>query len=176
MMIDLLIKRLPLPSKATIADVGTGSGALGITAALELHNKQVDLYDIDASALAVAKHNLVLHELNLRIFKRDLLSRSFRSYDVVLANLPYVPNHYRINQAAAMEPKIAIFGGPDGLDIYRRLFKQFQRLEWQPKFILTESLPPQHEILADIAQAGGFKLIKSDDLIQVFTPILQNRA
>lgn len=166
-MIDLLLK-LPLPSDTVIADVGSGSGALGITAALELRNHNVDLYDIDAATLSVARHNQALHELHLHTRKSDLLKRHIRSYDVILANLPYVPDHYKINQAAAMEPKIAIFGGKDGLDIYRRFFTQLHHFSWKPKFVLTESLPPQHSDLAKIAESNGFKPLKSEDFIQVF--------
>lgn len=166
-MIDLL-KELQLPRTSWIADIGTGSGALGITAALELHNHSVDLYDIDASALAVARHNCVLHELHLHCYKRDLLNRPARSYDVLLANLPYVPNKWQINQAAAMEPRLAIFGGRDGLDVYRRLFEQLTKLNWQPQYIFTESLPPQHQKLAEIARKASFKLRQAQDFIQLF--------
>jgi release factor glutamine methyltransferase len=166
-MIELLLN-LSLPNKPVIADVGTGSGALGITTALELHTQQVDLYDIDSGALAVARHNQVLHELHLHTRKTDLLKNCLRPYDVILANLPYVPDHYKINQAAAMEPKIAIFGGKDGLDVYRRFFEQLERFSWKPKFILTESLPPQHKDLEEISKNHGFKLHKSEDFIQIF--------
>jgi release factor glutamine methyltransferase len=166
-MIELLIK-LPLPKKPAIADVGTGSGCLGITAALELHDPNVDLFDIDASALAVARHNQVLHELHLHTRKANLLSRPLRPYDVVLANLPYVPDHYKVNQAAAMEPRIAIFGGKDGLEVYRKFFAQLQHFTWKPKFVLTESLPPQHEKLDDIAKSHGFKAQRSKDFVQIF--------
>ncbi len=169
-MIELLLK-LPISTKAPIADVGAGSGALGITASLELHNPNVDLYDIDASALAIARHNQALHELHLHARKSDLLRRHIRPYDIILANLPYVPDHYKINQAAAMEPKIAIFGGRDGLDIYRRFFAQLQHFGWDSKFVLTESLPPQHKELKEIAQNCGFKLYQSEDFIQIFQPI-----
>lgn len=151
-----------------IADVGTGNGAIGITAALELPDATVDLYDISSGALAVAKHNVHLHELRLRARKMNLLRRPLRPYDIILANLPYVPDKWRINEAAMAEPKIAIFGGPDGLDIYRKLFQQLQRFTWKPKFVLTESLPPQHVNLMKIAADAGFKLHRSDDFIQVF--------
>jgi release factor glutamine methyltransferase len=166
-MIELLLK-LPISTKIKIADVGTGTGALGITAALELHNQYIDLYDIDAGALAVARHNLALHELRLHTRKSDLLRRHIGLYDVILANLPYVPDHYNINQAAAMEPKIAIFGGRDGLDIYRRFFSQIHRFHWKPNYVLTEALPTQHEDLRSIAEDNGFKIFKSEDFIQVF--------
>lgn len=167
-MIDI-IKDLKLPKNAKITDVGTGSGAIGITAALELHNHDVDLYDIDAGALAVAKHNCVLHELHLRVVKRDLLRSTHKHYDVILANLPYVPDHWKINEAAAMEPRIAIFGGIDGLDVYRRFFEQLVHFSWRPKYILTESLPPQHEELAKIAKDTGFAQVTNQDFIQLFS-------
>lgn len=169
-MIELL-KHLKLPAKPAIADVGTGNGAIGITAALEIHGSVVDLYDISAGCVAVAKHNVHLHELHLHVRKMNLLSRPLRPYDVVLANMPYVPDKWQINQAAMAEPKIAIFGGKDGLDVYRKLFAQLARFTWQPAYVLTESLPPQHEKLAEIAASRGFNLRQSDDFIQVFYPL-----
>jgi release factor glutamine methyltransferase len=169
-MIDMLLM-LPLLKNYVYADVGTGSGALGITVTLELGIKEVDLYDIDANALAVAKHNVEFHELRLKAYKRDLLRNYSRPYDVILANLPYVPESYHVNQAAAMEPRIAIFGGKDGLDVYRRLFSQLHRFGWSPKFVLTEAVPPQHMELAEIAAARGFRLVKTDGFIQLFRPI-----
>lgn len=164
-----LLKTLELAPMVSIADVGTGSGCLGISAALELHSANIDLYDIDASALAVAKHNMVLHELRLKAYKRDLLRHSVRAYDIVLANLPYVPDRYKINRSASMEPSIAIFGGKDGLDIYRRLFEQLTKFNWKPKYILTEALPPQHDHLRDIASRAGFELVAADGFVQLFS-------
>lgn len=173
-MIDLLKEVTNSARKQTvaslkIADVGTGTGCLGITAALELPHAKVDLYDIDSSCLAVAKHNCSLHELTLNIRKRDLLNRPLNSYDVVLANLPYVPDHWQINQAAAHEPKLAIFGGKDGLDHYRRLFAQLQNYGWSKVHVFCESLPPQHDNLAKIAASHDFKLVRHQDFIQVFS-------
>jgi release factor glutamine methyltransferase len=169
-MIEMLLK-LKLPSKPAVADVGTGNGAIGITAALEIPGSVVDLYDISSGALAVAKHNTHLHELHLHARKMNLLSRPLRPYEAILANLPYVPDKWQINEAAMAEPKIAIFGGPDGLDVYRKLFRQLQRFTWKPKYVLTEALPPQHQQLMTITAEYGFELQLSDDFIQVFTPI-----
>lgn len=173
-MVELLlglVKTHKLKAKSpAIADVGTGSGAIGITAALEIHGALVDLYDIDSSCLAVARHNALMHELHLHCYKRDLLNRPLRDYDVILANLPYVPNSWKINEAAAMEPRIAIFGGKDGLDLYRRMFAQISKMETRPQYVLTECLPPQHEALQQITETHGYKLLQSQDFIQVFTP------
>jgi release factor glutamine methyltransferase len=169
-MIELLLQ-LKLPDNPAIADIGTGNGAIGITAALEIPDSRVDLYEISSGALAVAKHNVHLHELRLHARKMNLLSRPLRPYDVILANLPYVPDKWQINQAALAEPRIAIFGGSDGLEIYRKLFTQLQRFTWQPAYVLTECLPPQQENLAAIAASHGFGLNHSRDFIQTFTPV-----
>lgn len=166
-MIELLLK-LPVPKQAKMADVGTGSGCLGITAALELPETQVDLFDIDASALAVAKHNAGMYELHLKTHKRDLLRGSRTYYDVVLANLPYIPDHWQLHPSTLREPRIAFRGGKDGLDIYRRMLTQIGGFKKSPHFVLTESLLPQHGELNLIAGSTGYKLRQELDFIQVF--------
>jgi release factor glutamine methyltransferase len=167
-IIDLLKTAFPSASGLMIADVGTGSGCLGITAGLELPGSKVDLYDIDSSALAVAKHNAHIHELHVQAHKRDLLNRPSRSYNVILANLPYVPDGWEINASAMKEPRLALSGGKDGLDLYRRLFKQLQILGWWPLHAFTEAMPSQHKELAVVAKAHGFYLETEQDYIQVF--------
>jgi release factor glutamine methyltransferase len=167
-MIDLL-KMLPgLPKKPRIADVGAGSGALGITAKLELPGARVELLEIDTEALKIAQKNVDKYTINVNVNSSNLLTESRQDNNVLLCNLPYVPDEFKINPAAMREPKVAIFGGPDGLDIYRRLFSQVKNSQNKPLFILCESLPPQHETLAGIAASAGYKLTATDDFIQVF--------
>ncbi len=166
-MIDLL-KNLTVKTPL-VADVGSGCGAIGITAALELPGTLADFYDIGPGTLKVAEKNIQKYSLKAKCYKSDLLEQSTAAYDVILANLPYVPDSHTINQAAMTEPKIAIFGGEDGLDLYRRLFKQIGNLKNKPAYIFTESLPFQHKKLATIAKKAGYHLHKTDDFIQVFT-------
>lgn len=166
-MIELLLK-LPLPTSLHIADVGTGSGALGITAKLELPKARVDLLEIDDVAMEVAKMNVIKFTTDITTTHSDLLAQAPHTYEILLCNLPYVPDGHTINQAAMHEPKIAIFGGPDGLNIYRRLFDQVKVSSVKPLFILTESLPPQHKTLAGIAKAAGYSMRVTDDFIQCF--------
>ena len=154
-----------------LADVGAGSGALGISAKLELPKCEVDLLEIDDKAVKIAKINVDKFTLKLPVIKSDLLAGSSGNYDVLLCNLPYIPDDYRINQAAGQEPAIAIFGGPDGLDLYRRLFKQAAQQAPRPLYILTESLPPQHARLRQIAADSGYTLFSENDFIQVFSCI-----
>jgi len=174
-MIDLL-KTLPLfgsakhqkSTQVCIADIGTGSGALGITAQLELPQTRVELIEIDSKALKIAQINVDKFTLTVPVIKSDLLSAAQTSYDVLLCNLPYVPDNFQINPAAMQEPSMAIFGGPDGLNVYRKLFEQLRQRPRKPLYILTEALPPQHPELAQIAAAAGFRQHHSQDFIQVF--------
>lgn len=172
-MIDLL-RDLPIlkPSSngvsVTIADIGTGSGALGITAKLLFPHARVDLLEIDPAALKIAKSNVIKFTTHINVVKSDLLLQAPGSYDILLCNLPYVPDEFHINPAAMAEPKIAIFGGPDGLDIYRRLFDQIHKLAKKPLYILCESLPPQHNTLSVIAKQAGYQLQAEADFIQLF--------
>jgi len=168
-MIELLLQQTGLPAKPYIADIGTGSGALGITAALELKNASVDLLEIDPAAIEVARMNVIKHTTSISVIKSDLLADAPRNYDVLLCNLPYIPDNFHINEAARREPEIAIFGGGDGLDLYRRLFKQIDILQIKPLLILCESLPPQHELLAAVANASNYHQAQESDFIQLFT-------
>jgi release factor glutamine methyltransferase len=169
MMIDLLLQ-LPAvrDKKYTVADVGTGSGALGITAKLELPNIDVDLLEIDRDAIKITQKNVVNFSTPIQVVHSDLLTAAPRPYDILLCNLPYVPDGFQINPAAMAEPRIAIFGGTDGLDLYRRLFEQIKDLPIKPLFVFTESSPPQHQQLARIAADSGFRLQKTNDFIQLF--------
>lgn len=170
-MIDEL-KSLPdLPNNVYIADVGSGSGALGITTKLELPHARVDLIDIDAKALEVAKINVDKFTLAIDVIQSDLLATTKQHYDILLCNLPYVPDDFHINTAATREPHIAIFGGKDGLDLYRKLFEQLRERAARPLYLLSESLPVQHTALQTLAQSAGHEMTKENDFIQVFKRI-----
>lgn len=169
-MIDMY-KTLDFTATQTVADIGTGSGALGITAALEKPGQTVCLLEIDTAALAVAVQNIKLHNLSVRVLQSDLLSGTNEQFDVLLCNLPYVPDDYDVNAAASHEPAIALYGGADGLEIYRRLFHQLATRPHRPSYVLTESLPVQHEALLEIASEAGFFMSREDDFIQLFQPL-----
>jgi HemK-like putative methylase len=137
-------------------------------AKLELPLIEVDLIDIDKRALKVAKMNVDKFTLNIRILHSDLLAEAPKDYNVLLCNLPYVPDNHKLNQAATHEPRVAIFGGKDGLDLYRELFVQIRERPNKPLYILCENMPDRHELLTDIAKAAGYGLQMSEDFIQVF--------
>ncbi|MGH7195711.1 MAG: N5-glutamine methyltransferase family protein [Candidatus Saccharimonadales bacterium] len=165
-------KSLNLLSKLAIIDIGTGSGALAITAKLEIPTAAVIASDIDGNCLKIASKNAKALAAEIQFYQGDLLEALpallLATCYLLVCNLPYVPEDFQINPAAMREPRQAIFGGQDGLDLYRKLFGQIEKLNHLPQFILAEAMPPQHEKLAAIAQAAGYSLQKTDDFILVF--------
>lgn len=169
-----MFKQLGLPQETTVADIGTGSGALAITAQLERPQVNALAIDIDADCLEVARSNAGMLKAAIRTLKGDLAEplRGLLSYTslVLLCNLPYVPDEHPINAAAAHEPALALFAGQDGLDLYRRLFQQLDGLKIEPKFVLAESLPAQHNALQTLALSHGYCLVRTEGFIQLFAP------
>ena len=171
-----LLKHTAFPLQNTLplrfVDVGSGSGCIGITAALEIPRSEVILRDIDPDTLAVAAANARNLGAKIRLQPADLLEHPPLEYiDAVLANLPYVPDGYDINQAARHEPKLALFAGVDGLDLYRRLWKQIVNHAQQPLYVFTEALAPQQNELTNLAQAAGYRPEAIEGLIQQFKRI-----
>lgn len=172
-IIELLKAHHKETNFSTVVDVGTGSGALAITAALELPSCQVFGLDIDQKCLEIASRNATSHEAKVDLRFGNLLEPLSKDRLVgpiaLLANLPYVPDDYQINQAAKHEPKLALFGGKDGLDLYRAMFDQFKKYSNKSIFVFTESLDFQHDELMNIARAQHYKEIANEGLVQVFS-------
>jgi release factor glutamine methyltransferase len=161
-----LLKKIPLDGTPRIVDIGCGSGCIAVTAALELPSAKVVACDISPEALQVARKNAQQLKAAVQFAEADLLGTQAEHFDVVLANLPYVPTDYPINTAATFEPKLALFAGNDGLDLYRRLFVQLRGSK--AHYVICESLEPQHKPLAAIAKTAGYMLEQTDGLTQLF--------
>ena len=121
------------PDRSTtlrMADIGTGSGAIAITLALELPRSCVLALDISREALGTAHRNAVAHHArNVRFSHSDLLqnAQGEAPFDVIVSNPPYIPLTEKDTlhrQVRNHEPHLALFGGEDGLHIYRSLIPQ----------------------------------------------------
>jgi release factor glutamine methyltransferase len=170
-IIDTL-KTLPLNDISTIIDIGTGSGALAISAKLLYPKSEVIAIDIDQDCLRVAKKNALTLKTDIKFLQGNLLqplSNNLMNDYVLLSNLPYVPDSFPINSSAKLEPKLAIFGGINGLDLYSQLFAQIADLTSKPNHVITESFPNQHPILKSIAERAGYKCLATNDFIQLFS-------
>lgn len=128
-------------------DVGTGSGAIACSIAAEVPQSHVDATDASSAALEIAERNArSLHvaarcALHLGDLARPVAGRT---YDAVVANLPYVPTADvpRLPDPAAFEPLEALDGGADGLDCYRRFLPSAPALLRDGAVLLLEAAPP----------------------------------
>jgi release factor glutamine methyltransferase len=129
-----LVKELPLDpvGKLRIVDIGTGSGCIALAVASELPQAEVHASDVSPEALEIARVNAARFALDLRIrfLKSDLLAAYPRdTFDFVVSNPPYVGELEADKvqkQVREYEPRIAVFSGQEGLDVYRRLIPQAQ--------------------------------------------------
>lgn len=138
-IIDLFLKHAR-HSSLEILELGTGCGNIALTIALELKRRKIDAEitatDISTEALALAKENqaVLVPDTKIEFLKADLFDhpKIQGPYDFILANLPYVPETWKTDPDAQrdvvfFEPDIALFGGANGLNIYREFFKQAPR-------------------------------------------------
>ena len=113
-----------------ILDIGTGSGCIACTIAKRT-NACVLGVDISSDALRVALDNVTLLGINNKaVFRKSDLFEKIRedeSFDLIISNPPYVPEDFTISKEVSKEPKLALFGGVDGMDFYRKIIKQAGR-------------------------------------------------
>jgi release factor glutamine methyltransferase len=151
-----------------VLDLGTGSGCIAITVKIEYPYMNVFATDTSKKALRTAIKNSQVHSASINFKDQDILSGDKEGYDVILANMPYVPDN--ITEPSIMyEPGEALFSGKDGLDHYKKLFQQLE-----PKhirYVMTESLLSQHKFVEKLAFEASYKLTKTDGLVQLFTKL-----
>ncbi|MBV9103645.1 MAG: peptide chain release factor N(5)-glutamine methyltransferase [Candidatus Eremiobacteraeota bacterium] len=139
-------------------DVGTGSGAIALTLAAELRSLEVVATDLSPEALGVARRNAALLHVaqRVRFVQGDLAEPlfAFAPYDCLVANLPYVPTRDvpLPPDPVSFEPRLAVDGGADGLDLYRRLISHLPRLLAARATAYFEAAPPALDALADLIE------------------------
>lgn len=123
---EWLLEHAQLPQYPRILDMGCGSGVLGLTLAGDLPGSQVTLADVSPEALSLARENAAELEIsNVTFVESDLFTAPAlggQPYDLIVANLPYVPEVDRptLARELAHDPDLALFSGADGLDLIRR--------------------------------------------------------
>jgi release factor glutamine methyltransferase len=131
---ELLVEAaLELPPGTRVVDIGTGSGAVALALKHERPDLDVTGTDLSADAIGVARANARRLELDVAFHQADLLAGAGGPWDAVLANLPYVADG-ELDQLepeiSRHEPREALAGGEDGLEMIRRLVEQAAGVPW----------------------------------------------
>lgn len=117
------IKRIKPEMK--VLDLCTGSGVIAVTVKLET-GCTVDAADVSAEALEAARENAELNNADINFIESDLFAAVGGKYDVIISNPPYVRSGEidGLSKEISFEPRLALDGGEDGLDFYRRIARQ----------------------------------------------------
>jgi release factor glutamine methyltransferase len=154
---ELLVEAaLGLPAGARVVDVGTGSGAVALALKDERPDLDVLATDVSDEALAVARANARRLGLDVAFRRADLLD-GVGAVDAVVSNPPYVADADRAllpPEVARHEPAVALFGGPDGLDVVRRLVRHAGASP--ARLLALEVGQGQAPAVAGLARAAGF--------------------
>ena len=151
-----------------VVDVGTGSGAIGISLALEEPNMNMTITDISADALTVAKENAETLGAKVKILESDMLKGLVASgdkFDILVSNPPYIPEKEDVESLVYdNEPHLALFGGADGLYFYREILRDAHQILKFPNLIAFEHAYHHREGMAQLIgeyfPAATFETIK----------------
>lgn len=145
-----------------IADIGTGSGAIIIALAKKLDKDYFFIgTDISVAALNLARLNGLRNKVNVHFYLRDFIKKPYTFLPltswVLVSNPPYLTETELSEPSIQYEPKLALYGGPDGLDAYRTMLEQVSNLENKPKAIFFEIGWKQAEAIKKLAKEN-FKI------------------
>lgn len=126
--IRLIKEKFPEKKNLKIIDLGCGSGAIGLTLKHFLPDADITLLDISEKALEVAKENASNLGLDVNFVLGDMLEEVNDKFDVIISNPPYIETNEEIEkQVLDNEPALALFGGDDGLDLYRKILSNCKK-------------------------------------------------
>jgi release factor glutamine methyltransferase len=175
-MVEWAIKYAPQAGR--LIDIGTGSGAIAIAIAKHRPELHITATDISDRELAVARRNAAKHGVAIDFVVSDLWSqipssdiqRATRAqrFDTIVTNLPYLADDADLMPEVKREPAVALFGGPDGLNLYRRFLAGVPAHLAPGGYLFTECDPWQHEGLIKSATKVGLNPVEQGYFILGF--------
>lgn len=135
----------------SVLDLCTGSGCIAISIAKRT-GAAVTASDVSTDALALAKENAELNEVSVTFIESDLFRQIEGKFDLITCNPPYLSSADmdQLQTEVTFEPKLALFGGEDGLDFYRRIAKEYRKYLNEGGTLLLEIGRTQVESAANL--------------------------
>lgn len=162
-LVDLAIDNLKVLQGRRILEIGTGTGAIAISLAVEVPGLDIVATDVSSEALQLAKENLTgqsLVQSTVRFVPSDLFESLDRElkFDLIVSNPPYVPSSADIPPVVRdYEPHLALFGGPEGLDLILPIIRQAQNwLSGRGARVLLEIDESHGSAVVEAARAAGY--------------------
>lgn len=162
---ELLVEvalELQVAADARVLDLGTGSGCVAVSLAAERPRWRVIGVDRSLAALAVAATNRARHRAELPLVCGDLADQLAGGFDLVVANLPYLPSASLAELPVEVrhDPELALDGGSDGLELIRRLLEDLPRLLKACGGAVLELAEDQADQVAELAGRAGLAVAR----------------
>ncbi len=176
LLVERALRYLPERERRLVADLGTGSGAIAVTLALERPAVRIVAVDISPEALALARSNATaLGAGNVVLVRGDWADALPRGrFDLIVSNPPYIPeNDTHLQGEIRFEPTTALVAGKDGLDAYRRLIPQAYACLRPQGRLLLEHGHTQAEAVSRLLERAGFTHIRCHHDLQGLPRVTQ---
>jgi release factor glutamine methyltransferase len=152
-LVEFILEKAPFG--ASVLDVGTGSGCIGLTLKLERADLHVSVLDISEAALEVARENAERLHAEVTFIRSDLFESVHECYNVIVSNPPYIEDSAVLPvEIRDHEPATALFAGADGLIVYRRLAADCGRMLKPGGLIALEVGDGMHHQVANLFDHG----------------------
>lgn len=165
-LVSALIEKVE--TESYLLDIGTGSGCIALTLAVERPDLTIAACDKSLSALNVAKQNAAALSAEIKFFTCDLLNPIADGIDVIAANLPYVSARWAVSPETNFEPSSALFAANNGLACYDQLIPaaaEYFKRQNRPGQLFLEADPRQSRALKDLALKNDYSLDQLSDFV-----------
>lgn len=165
-----------------IADLCSGSGCIAITLKKQIPSAEVYAMEISEKAVEIIHSNAVLNNAEINILNDDVLNPETENlpiFDIIVSNPPYLTQQEMdtLQKEVTFEPSLALFGGADGLDFYRRMTSIWKNFLRKDGWLIYESGDGQHEDIKNILGKNNFyNITLSRDLNNIIRNVTAQKS